>query len=409
MGTPRTVVFVAPFPMATTMRFCRAVSGLADVRLIGLFQRPPPDPAAAGLTAIEVVDDALDVDQLAAATRRISAQWGPVHRLVGVLENIQVQLAEVRGRLGIPGPDVATATAFRDKGVMKARLRAAGVPCARGRVLTHPSHGTEFADEVGLPIVLKPPSGVGCRSTWRVADPAQLAQAMAELAPSPARPVLAEEFLVGAEHSLETLTLGGRPRLWSVTRYLPSPLEAVERPWVQWCVLLPRELDTPLFRAARDLATRSIAALGLQDGMTHMEWFHRPDGTLAVGEIAARPPGAQIVNLMSRAYGHDFHRAWARVVVDGMVDGPFHRRQSTGVAFLRGAGAGRVHRVDGLSEAQALMGDLVVDKALPVPGRPKGDTYEGDGWVVLQDDDTEVVMEALHQLISTVRVRYAAA
>ena len=35
--------------------------------------------------------------------------------------------------------------------------------------------------------------------------------------------------------------------------------------------------------------------LGLQTGMTHMEWFGRPDGSIAIGEIGARPPGAQIL------------------------------------------------------------------------------------------------------------------
>jgi hypothetical protein len=37
----RNVVFVAPFPLDTTMRFVRAAAGLADVRLLGVLQEPP--------------------------------------------------------------------------------------------------------------------------------------------------------------------------------------------------------------------------------------------------------------------------------------------------------------------------------------------------------------------------------
>ena len=70
-----------------------------------------------------------------------------------------IQLAEVRFALGVPGPDVPTATRFRDKGVMKDTLRAAGIPTARHRRLRSAEDGWSFADEVGYPLVLKPPAG----------------------------------------------------------------------------------------------------------------------------------------------------------------------------------------------------------------------------------------------------------
>jgi hypothetical protein len=37
----RNVIFSAPFPMETTMRFAHAAAGLANVRLLGIFQEPP--------------------------------------------------------------------------------------------------------------------------------------------------------------------------------------------------------------------------------------------------------------------------------------------------------------------------------------------------------------------------------
>ena len=38
---PRNIVFVAPFPAETTMRFLRAVAGLHDVRVLGVVHTPP--------------------------------------------------------------------------------------------------------------------------------------------------------------------------------------------------------------------------------------------------------------------------------------------------------------------------------------------------------------------------------
>ena len=51
-----------------------------------------------------------------------------------------------------------------------------------------------------------------------------------------------------------------------------------------------------------------------------MEWFQRPDGDVAIGEIAQRPPGGNITAMIGYAHGVDPYRAWARAVVDGELD-----------------------------------------------------------------------------------------
>lgn len=401
----RTIVYVAPFPMAATLRFGRALASLDDVRVVGVFQQPPPP--GSGYDHVELVDNALSTDQIEAAVRRVAARFGPVHRLLGILENIQEQLAEVRQRLGLAGVQRDVARRFRDKGVMKLALEAAGLPCARHARVRSAEDAWAFIDQVGFPIVMKPPAGAGCKATYRVSHPQGLAQALAEIQPSPHREVLAEEFLTGAEFSFETLTLGGEVRFVSIGRYYPSPLEVTETPWVQWVVFLPKDISGPEFDAVRELGPRVVAALGLDTALTHMEWFRRPDGSVAIGEIAARPPGARIMELMSHVYDRDLYADWARLMVDGVVEGPFERQHCAAAAFLRGAGQGRVAAVEGLDAAQQKMGALVVDRKLPVIGQPKSDSYEGEGWVIVKGDDDAEVRKAVLDLITTVRVRYA--
>lgn len=152
---------------------------------------------------------------------------------------------------------------------------------------------------------------------------------------------------------------------------------------------------------------RAIGALGLETGMTHMEWFRRDDGSLAIGEIAARPPGAHIVLANSYAHDADLYRAWARAVVDDAFDGPFERRYAVGVAYLRGVGRGRVVRVTGVDRANEMVGKLVVESRLPSVGAPRSDSYEGDGYVIVRDPDTEVVKAAMKTVIETIQVHYA--
>ena len=402
----RNVVFVAPFPLETTLRFVRAVARLDDVRLLGVVHHPPGDPDRRLYADMERIEDPLSAAHIATAVGALGDRNGPVHRLVGILEPLQVQLAEVRARFGVPGTDPRTADLFRDKPRMKQALAAAGLPVARNRLVTGWADARVFADEVGLPLVLKPPAGMGARATFRVSGLDELRGALEGMRVHPGDPMLAEELLRGQEWSFETITLGGEPRAHSASRYLPSCLEVLENPWIQWCCLLPRDLSSPTLDAARDLGARAIRALGLADGMTHMEWFERPDGTLAIGEIAARPPGANITLMTGLAHDVDPYRAWARAVVDGELDAPWDRRFAVGCAYLRGMGRGRVVGLTGVHEVHEALGHLVAEARLPTLGAPKSDHYEGDGYVVVRDPDTEVVRAALRRIVETVRVHY---
>ncbi|HWO18838.1 MAG TPA: ATP-grasp domain-containing protein [Kofleriaceae bacterium] len=402
----RNVVFVAPFPLDTTMRFARAAAALGDVRFLGIMQEPPRGDDAGLFVDMVTVRDGLDTRQLIEAAELLRRRHGELHRVLGILEPLQVQLGEMRRALGVRGTSAETADLFRDKARMKDELRRHGLPCARHRLIRSWQDAESFMGEVGLPIVLKPPAGMGCKATWRIRSAEELRGALSAIHASPEQPALAEEFLRGREFSFETITVGGQVRFHSLSRYYPTPLEVMETPWIQWVCILPRDISGAEFADARDLGVRAVKALGLDTGFTHMEWFRRDDGSLAIGEIAARPPGANIVRMNSFAHDTDMYRAWARAVVDDAFDGPFERRYAVGCAFLRGVGRGRVLRTTGVERAQELVGRHVVEARLPTPGAPRSDSYEGDGHVIVRHPDTAAVEAALKTIIETVQVHY---
>jgi formate-dependent phosphoribosylglycinamide formyltransferase (GAR transformylase) len=403
----RNVVFAAPFPLETTMRFARAVGRIPGVRMLGIAQEAPGGEDRSLFADVVTVADGLDAGQLLAAARVLESRYGQIHRLVGILEPLQVQLAEVRRAMGIEGTDPKTADLFRDKARMKDELRRHGLPCARHQLIRSWSDAEAFVARVGFPLVLKPTAGMGCKSTWRINSLDELRGALTALHASPEHPALAEEFLRGREFSFETITVGGQVRFQSATRYFPTPLEVMETPWIQWVVVLPRNIDGPDYADARALGVKAVQALGLETGMTHMEWFRRDDGSIASGASAARPPGATIGRLNSFAHDADMYRAWARAVVDNAFDGPYERKYAVGCAFLRGGGRGRVVGVRGVDRANERVGRLVVESKLPHIGAPKSDSYEGDGYVIVRDPDTEVVKQAMTAIIETIQVDYA--
>ena len=398
--------FVAPYLLDTTMQFVEAAARLPGVSM-ALITCEPADRVPPRLRELLAghwrIDDPLDAGQIAGAVQGLSGQLGPVQRLLAVLEQLQVPLAQVREHLGVPGMDVVTARNFRDKAQMKTVLRAAGVPCARHRLAGSAADAQSFAAEVGFPLVVKPPAGAGAKSTFRLDDRGDLTAWLDTIPPSPDRPALIEEFLTGEEGSYDSVMVDGQVVWDSVSDYLPAPLEVLRHPWMQWVVRLPRDISGPEYKGIREVAPTALTALGLRNGLTHMEWFRRPDGTVAVSEVGARPPGAQITSMLCYAHDFDLYTAWARLMVDGTFEPP-QRKWAAGTVYLRGQGAGQVKATRGLDALPPEVSSLVVDSRLPRPGQPSTGSYEGDGYITVRHPDTAVVTRALKTLVTTVRV-----
>jgi D-alanine-D-alanine ligase-like ATP-grasp enzyme len=402
----RNAIFVAPYLLDTTARFVLGAAELPETRL-GLVTHEPLEKVPPGLRGKLAdhlrVENALDPGQLGSAVRHMSKRLGSADRLIGTLEELQVPLAEVREAFGIPGMRAEAARNFRDKSRMKSVLQSHGIPCARHRLVLGPDEARAFAREASFPLVVKPPAGAGARNTFRIDDDMRLGQWLAAAPPTRENPALLEEFLTGEEHSFDSVMVEGRLIFHSISRYLPTPLQVLETPWIQWCVILPREIDGPEYEAIRATAARALAVLGMETGLSHMEWFRKPDGGVAISEVAARPPGAQFTTLLSYAHDLDFYAAWARLAVYDEFPVP-ERRWAVGAAFLRGQGSGRVRAVHGLEEVAKEVGPVVVEARLPKPGQSPGGGYEGDGYVVVRHRDTEAVERALARIVTGIRV-----
>jgi D-alanine-D-alanine ligase-like ATP-grasp enzyme len=404
------IIFVAPFLMHTTLRFIAGAARLPGVRLSVISQDPAqkiPTDIRTLLAAHWKVDNALDSGQLAQAAVALAQKLGPAERMIGALEQLQVPLARARELLGISGLSSQAAANFRDKARMKDVLTAAGVPCARHLLAENASEAISFAGQVGFPIIAKPPAGAGGKGTLRLESLHQLQQMLQQYAPSQHDPCLLEEFVSGVEHSFDSIVIHGKPVWHSISRYSPSPLEVMENPWIQWCVFLPREISGSEFDPIRQAGLRAVLALGLETGLSHMEWFQLRNGRIAVSEVGARPPGAQITSLLSWAHDLDFYQAWPKLMIFDQFTPP-PRRYAVGAAYLRGQGAspgqGRVRAIHGLEEAQRRFGHLLVESNLPSAGQRAADGYEGEGYVIIRHPDSQVVEQALQQIVSLVRV-----
>lgn len=401
----KNVIFVAPYFMDATERFIAAASNVPDTRL-GLVSCDPVQKLAPELQ--QKLDghyqvENIDSSQLLQGVEKIGQHFGGIDRILGMLEQIQVPLGEIRDHLNVHGMGAEAADNFRDKAKMKTVLRNNGIPCARHCLINDLESGLEFGRQTGFPLIIKPPAGAGAKGTYRSENEGHLIECLNAVRPSQDNPTLIEEFIVGEEFSFDSVCVNGKMVWHSISHYSPGPLEVVREPWIQWCVMIPREVDSPEYEQINQIAPAALSALGMDTGLSHMEWFKRPDGSIAVSEVGARPPGAQFTSLMSYAHDFDMYTGWADTLIHDRFNVP-DRKYSVGAAYLRGMGSGKVSSIKGIEDVAAKFGEIAVEVKIPQIGQHPSGSYEGEGYIIVRHPETSVVANALKEIVSNIRV-----
>lgn len=402
------VIYVTPYFQEWAVGELRAILDLPSVRAAVVSQDSEdrlPDDLRSRIAGHWRIDDTQRGDQVVWAARELRQRFGPVTHIISGQEHTQIAAAEARWALGLPGMSVDVIRRFRDKAQMKDRLRAAGIPCAKHALARDERDVWQFGREIGYPLVAKPYAGAGTVNTFLIERDEDLWHALSVLQPGSGQPLQLEEFIEGTEHSFETFSLNGHHLWHSLTHYLPSPLEVMRHPWIQMRGLLPREIDDPGYDDIRAVAYRTLDVLGMDTGVSHIEWFRRPDGSIAISEAAARSPGGELMTFMSRA--NDFHsvREWARLLVLGEFEPPAERRYAVACAYIRAQGDGeRIVAIRGIAEMFEDVGELITDFRLPGIGAAPSRHYSGDGFVILRHPETGVALDAITRVVDRVRI-----
>jgi len=265
-----------------------------------------------------------------------------------------------------------------------------------------------FVRAVGYPIILKPRTGAGALDTARVDSDTELDAALQAL--GSADSIAVEEFVEGHEGFYDTLSVDGRPALDFVSHYFPNVLEAMRTRWISPQFVATNRVDSePDYRQLKELGLRVNEALGIGTTATHMEWFFGPKG-LRFSEIGCRPPGVGAWDLYSAGNEIDLYRAWADAIVHGQVWHVPTRAYATGIVALRPAADGTITGYAGIDEAQARLGEWVLDTHLPpagTPTQPVAAGYMANAYVRMRHPDYDVLRGMLDDVGRTVHVHAA--
>ncbi|MFD8500481.1 acetyl-CoA carboxylase biotin carboxylase subunit family protein [Amycolatopsis sp. NPDC059657] len=287
--------------------------------------------------------DYYNAEDALAAVRRYELETGlrpeAVVPIIEMTVHVSVAISQYYGLSSLSEEAVGLS---RDKHTMKAAFEQAGVPTARHRTFSTLADLQEVSEELTFPLVLKPRDFAGNTGTIKVDSSEDLPAAydhcrdeLLAIAPlydfSDGR-FQAEEFVRSThEISVEVLNYGDQRAVLAVTdkAKLPAPH------FTEIGQLVPsRESDND---AVRDLGVKACEALGITRGIAHVEILVN-GSELSVVEVAARPGGDGIMDLIDRVYGfspYDLHYASYLNTMDELPKIPREPRGIGAIRFLK--------------------------------------------------------------------------
>ncbi|GAA4921821.1 hypothetical protein ACFPM3_01995 [Streptomyces coeruleoprunus] len=356
-------------------------------------------------TDVTLVDSVEDLTQVRLAALDIRRR-NPFDHVVSPSELSLQAGGYVRSYFGVGGPGYEEANAFSNKHVMKQRIAAAGLPVARFRQIGGFTEAIDAARDLGWPVVVKPAIGGGSEDVFVLRDEDHVrelatAETTRQLRESP-YPMLAEEFVdIEAEFHCDAVTTGGDVHFAAVSRYFEPVLKSVGG--LVGSYTLPD--DDPDATVVRDLHTAVVKALGLTDGVTHLEILQTSRGPL-VGEIACRPGGGGIAEQLLHQYGVDIWMEFlATSLDDPLTCTPVHRGDHM-IQYMLPRPLGTITRISSAEELMRIPGVVHADVRAAVGDRTEGVVHSATfaGVVLVRAGSPREVHERIEELTKTYEI-----
>ncbi|WP_291722391.1 ATP-grasp domain-containing protein [Bernardetia sp.] len=199
------------------------------------------------------------------------------------------------------------------KPTMKKVAKKANIPCAdflENETGENKISKQELIEKLGLPMAFKTCTGSGSRGAYIVKSENEVPAFLK-------KGYMAESFVKGTECSVEAVIQNGKVLFQNITEYTEP----------KFANLVPTTFSKAIQEKIFEFNEKIIKALGAKNGITHTEVFiqnleqnNTDKINLVFGEMAIRPPGGYIMNLLKLSYQKDFWQIWLDTFLGNKVD-----------------------------------------------------------------------------------------
>lgn len=311
-------------------------------------------------------------------------------------------LAAATTKLGLPGISFDTAVKATDKGEMIKAFEAAGVEHPWYYIFENRDQLESVASMLSYPCVMKPTDNAGNRGVCYISSESELREQYTySFENSRSGNVIVEEYMEGQEVSVEIIVYQGTVHILAVTdkMTLGKPY-FVEIGHAEQSMLPQKDVER-----IKDLATKAVKAIGIDNSPAHVEIMLTKDGPKMV-ELGSRMGGGCITtHLVPLATGIDMIKSVMNMSL-GMepdVNPKFNR----GAALRHIVGLeGVIQSINGVDEAQTVEGvnEVTILKQIGDEVHYFKNGNDRIGYVIASADNTADAIRACEVALSKVKI-----
>ena len=206
-------------------------------------------------------------------------------------------------KLGLPGHDsYATSLEIHHKDKYRALATRLGIPTPRALVVRSAADFETAIAQLTFPIIVKPVDLTGGKGIHRAANADEARTAYKDACSRTRQDhIVVEEFVQGSNHGFSAMLVKGKVAFafsdneqYYINKYMVSGANS------------PSTSSDKTLAMLREYSERIAQELHLVDGILHIQYIERADGTPVIIEICSRPPGDLYIKFVKYATGIDY-------------------------------------------------------------------------------------------------------
>lgn len=301
-------------------------------------------------------------------------------------------------KLGLPGISMDTAIKSTDKGEMIKAFEQHDVAHPWYFIAESKYVFDAIIDKITYPCIMKPTDNSGSRGVVLIHSREELEKEY-EYSQNSSRSgaVIIEEYLVGPEVSVEVIVYKGVPHVLQITDKLTTGAPH----FVEMGHSQPSQLPENTKDKIKDLASRAVLAVGIENGPAHVEMIVTDNGPKMV-ELGARMGGDCITtHLVPLSTGIDMIKATIDIACDNEPDIEPKFNKGSAIRYFD-VPCGVIKSVEGVEEAKAIDGvkEISFTKHIGDTVGEIGSSVDRVGFVIAQNNDVTVAVDAINNAIS---------
>ena len=208
-------------------------------------------------------------------------------------------------KLGLPGHDsYATSLEIHHKDKYRALATRLSIPTPRALVIKKGDDFDAAIAQLTFPIIVKPVDLTGGKGIHRASTPEEALAAYKDACNRTRQDhIVVEEFVQGTNHGFSAMLVKGKVAFafadneqYYINKYMVSGANT------------PGTSGSETLAKLRDYSERIARELNLVDGILHIQYIEKPDGTPVIIEICRRAPGDLYIKFVKYATGIDYPR-----------------------------------------------------------------------------------------------------